>query len=304
MTPTQEHSRQVPGLIPPVALVSAETPKQETRFKQGSILRYRIDIISVAVVVATVTLQFIAYYQAWPWYLLPVIMLGVRAVHFIDHNHTHLRIFRQTFLNEILGYMIFISNGVPVEGYEMQHVRNHHRFVEQWGGDKGNDWSSSFGFEGCRYPDKPVNLFYYSLTFVPLAAMHTLIEFIRMPGTPIFWSFLRSIIVVFTASALMIARDPWNWFLFFGLPVLIVWANLGYANRAQHVGCDREDPYAAANVNLRFPARLLSFNMGFHVEHHMKPTLHWSLLPKFHEINKSRIPAKNYVLPRFGKIKQ
>lgn len=303
MYTSQDPVRSVSTLTHPVAAISVETPEQKTRFKQGSIIRYPIDIISVAVVLVTVTLQFIAYYQAWAWYMLPVIMIGVRAVHLVDHNHTHLRIFRQTSLNEFFGYLLFISNGVAVEAYELHHVRNHHRFAEQWGG-KDNDWSSTFGFEGCRYPDKPVSRFYYTLAFVPLALMHILIEFIRMPGTPIFWSFLRSNIVFFTASALMIARDPWSWFLFFGLPIVFVWGSLGYANYDHHIGCDREDPHAAANVNLRFPSRLFGFNIGYHVAHHMKPTLHWSLLPKFHETNRSQIPKKNFTLPRFRKIKE
>jgi len=302
MDTIQEPLRQVSVLTQPAAPVSAGTPKRKTRFKLKSIIRYPIDIISVAVVLATVSAQFIAYYQGWPWYTLFFIMIGVRSLHLIEHNHTHLRIFRPTFLNEMLGYLFFISNGVGVEGYELHHARNHHRFAQQWG-EKGQDWSSTFGFEDCQYPDKPVNAVYYCLTYAPIAIMHCLIAFLRMPGTPIFWGFLRSAIVFLTVSALLIARDPWNWFLFFGLPMIIVWGTLGYSNYQHHVGCDMEEPHKAARENLRVPSTSLGFNIGYHVEHHMKPTLHWSLLPRFHQTNRSQIPQKNFTLPRFGKIR-
>ncbi|HEV7646339.1 MAG TPA: fatty acid desaturase [Pyrinomonadaceae bacterium] len=308
METSQDLLRQVTTLnsppAPAVAQVGVEISKPKTAFKQGSVIRYSIDIISVAVVLATVGVQFIAYYQAWPWYTLPVILIGVRSLHLVEHNHTHLRIFRQKFLNEILGYMFFASNGVPVEVYELQHVRNHHRFSQRWSGGKDSDWSSSFGFEGCEFPNKPVSRFYYGITFSLLAFLHSMIEFVRAPGTPIFWSFIRTSVVVLTLSALMIARDPWNWFLFFGLPILIVWVSLGFSNYDHHAGCDMKTPHTAANENLRFFQRFPGFNIGYHVEHHIKPTLHWSQLPKLHQTNKDHIPAENYVLPRFGKIKE
>lgn len=302
----QESLRQVTVLDnqpAPAAPVTVDISKPKAASKQGSVLRYSIDIISVTVVLATVAVQFIAYYQAWPWYTLPVILIGVRSLHLVEHNHTHLRIFRQKFLNEILGYLFFASNGVPVEVYELQHVRNHHRFSQQWGG-KDSDWSSTFGFKGCEFPEKPVNRFYYGVTFSLLAFLHSMIEFVRAPGTPIFWSFIRTCAVVFTLSALMIARDPWSWFLFFGLPILIVLIGLGFSNYEHHEGCDMKTPHTAARENLRLLQRFPGFNIGYHVEHHIKPTLHWSLLPKFHKTNKVHIPAEIYVRPRFGKIKE
>jgi beta-carotene hydroxylase len=300
---TNEQLLEMPAITESPA--SGEVEKRAARTKQGKILRYSIDVISVAVVVGTVAVQFTAYYYAWAWYTLPIILLGVRALHLIEHNHTHLRIFRQNFLNEILGYLFFISNGVAVDGYYIYHVQNHHRYAQKWGGkDKDYDWSSTFGFHGCSYPDKPMNRIYYSLTYGPIAIMQCLIEFMRMPGTPIFWSFVRSTIVFFAASGVMIALDPWNWFLFFGIPMILVWLSLGNNNYDHHIGCDMEEPIKAARVNLRFPYKLFGFNIGYHVEHHMKPTLHWSLLPKFHEAHKPEIPEKNYVLPRFKIVKR
>lgn len=281
-------------VLPP----AVETPKEKIKAKQGSIVRYKVDFISIAVVMATVSLQFFAYLQGtgW-WFMLPLVLLGVRQLHLIEHNHVHLSIFRQKFLNETIGYLFYLSNGVAVEVYDLHHVRNHHRYSQQWDGTN-NDWSSTFGFKDTKYPHKPVSRWYYSVTFPLLALMHTLIEFLRNPGTPIFWSFLRSNVVFFAANAVMIYFNPLSWLLFFGLPILLVWGSLGNNNYTHHAGCDMETPHSSANVNLRFLYRHFGFNIGYHVAHHLKPTLHWSQLPKFHATHENQIPEKNVILPR------
>jgi fatty acid desaturase len=280
-----------------------ETPIPKVKFKQGTVVRYAADYISIGVVVGTVGLQLAAYFlgAGW-WFMLPLIILGVRSLHLIEHNHVHLSIFRQKYLNEAIGYLFYLSNGVAVEVYDLHHVRNHHRFSQQWGG-KDNDWSSTFGFGGCEYPAKPVSRIYYCLSFAPLALMHTLIEFIRNPGTSIFWSYMRSNAVFLVANGLMIYFNPLAWVLFFGLPIAIVWIGLGVSNYSHHAGCDREGTHSSAIENLRLPYRALGFNIGYHVEHHLKPTLHWSQLPKYHETQKDKIPAENFHLPRTGKKK-
>jgi fatty acid desaturase len=60
------------------------------------------------------------------------------------------------------------------------------------------------------------------------------------------------------------------------------WGIVG-TNYFQHDGCDETHPY---NHSRNFTGKRLNwllFNNGFHGAHHLKPSLHWSLLPKFHE---------------------
>ncbi len=61
-----------------------------------------------------------------------------------------------------------------------------------------------------------------------------------------------------------------------------LWGLFG-TNFWQHDGCDESHPY---NHSRNFTSKIfnwLVFNNGFHSAHHMKPGMHWSLYPKFHE---------------------
>jgi len=257
------------------------------------LLRYRIDILSVLTVIAALAVQITALLQGWPWYTVGVIFALVRQVNLIEHNHAHLRIFHQRPLNEFVGWMCFLSNGVPLEFYELHHVRNHHRYNQRFDGVR-QDWSSLFGFRGTRQPDRPVGLGYYVLTFPLLTICHCLIHLARVPGTDIFMRFLRSTLVVGLVSAVLLAYDPWRFVAFFLVPWIAVFFALGWNNYTHHLGCQLTSPYDSCNVHLRPQYRALGFNIGYHTAHHLKPAVHWSELPTVHESIKAHIPAENY----------
>ena len=280
------------GTSLPPAAGSALPP----RAGHGRFLRYRIDAVSVAVVVATLGLQLTAYLLAWPWYALLPIVLCVRQLHLVEHNHAHLKIFRQQFLNEVLGWMCFVSNGFPLECYELHHVHNHHRHTQRF--DEGaRDWSSTFGFAGTRHPDQPVSRLYYVLTFMTLAWLHCWIEVLRRPGDAVSRRFFRSALVCFAACGALAYARPWEFVLFFLVPWLVIYLGVASNNYDHHHGCKLTTPHDSSNVDLRFPYRGFGFNIGYHVAHHVKPTLHWSLLPGLHRELAPLIPAQNYVVP-------
>ena len=239
--------------------------------------------------------QLTAYFLNFPWYFVLVMPPAIRALHLVEHNHAHLKIFRPFLLNEILGWMCFISNGVPLECYELHHVQNHHRFTQRFG-EKDYDWSSTFGFVGTSYPEKPMGRLYYCLTYAPLAWLHCWIEILRRPGQTIFWRFLTSFTLCIGISALLLALNPVQYLIFFGLPWVMAYIGMGNANYEHHLNCELTTPYNSARVNLTLLFRSLGFNIGYHVAHHLKPTLHWSLLPKYHELLKNKIPEENYVV--------
>jgi fatty acid desaturase len=113
----------------------------------------------------------------------------------------------------------------------------------------------------------------------------------------VFWRFARSVTAVVLCSVLLLSINPWKFVLFFLLPWIVVMFAMGRNNYAHHFGCPMTTAYDSAKVNLRLYSRFLGFNIGYHVAHHLKPGLHWSLLPQYHATIAPNIPAEHYVLP-------
>ena len=262
------------------------------------VFRYRIDILAALNVLGALGLQFTALLRGWPWYTLLPIMVLLRQVNLVEHNHAHLRVFYPNFLNELLGWMCFLSNGVPLEFYEIHHVKNHHRYTLRFD-EKEQDWSSPFGFTGTRLPDRSIGKFYYILSFPILTACHCLIEIVRAPGSSIFRRYLRSASVITAISSMLLFINPLGFLLFFFIPWLVVVLGLGMNNFNHHHNCKMTTPFNSANVDLRLHGRSLGYNIGYHVAHHIKPSQHWSLLPAHHESIKIHIPLDNFRLPLY-----
>jgi fatty acid desaturase len=96
--------------------------------RASRIIRYPIDIISVLVVLSTVSLQLFALLRDWPWYAVLPILLMLRQVSLVEHNHAHLTIFPTRFASILLGWLCHLSSGVPLDTYRVHHVMSHHRY--------------------------------------------------------------------------------------------------------------------------------------------------------------------------------
>lgn len=251
---------------------------------------YPIDIVSAGVVVCALSLQVAALARGWPWYVAFPIFLLLREVNLVEHNHMHLPMFRSRFLNTLLGWMCHLSGGVPLDSYRLHHVANHHRYNNRFGAT-GRDWSSLFGFRGTRFPDRPVGKLYYVLSFPLLAHGETLLWFLRSPTSRQTRGFLISMAVVGPVSLFLAWLNPAGFVFFFVLPWVGILFGMGNNNYDQHRGCRMTDTYSAANSFLSFYYTALSFNVGYHLAHHHKPNLHWSLLPGHHEALTRRRPG-------------
>ena len=245
------------------------------------LLRYPIDIISIATVVCALALQLTALVRHWPWYVAVVVIVLLREVSLVEHNHAHLPIFRSKFLNALLGWLCHLSGGVPQETYRIHHVGTHHRYNNRFDGNE-RDWSSIYGFRGARMPDRPVNKAYYVAAFPWLAHGESLIWYLRAPTARATKGFLASMAVVMPTCALLAWLNPVGFVTFFVVPWTVAIFGMGFNNYEQHYGCRMTCEDDSSNNYLSFFSTTLSFNAGYHVAHHRYPNVHWSLLPQYH----------------------
>lgn len=246
-------------------------------------MRYRIDILGVALVLGSVGFQLTAWFFGFaPWVSLILLVL-VRYVNLVEHNHAHLGIFRSRALNEVFGWLCFLSSGMPLEAYRAHHVMNHHGYSQRWE-DGARDWSSTFGFREAVYPDRPVARWYYTLSFPVIAWAETLLFFLRAPSSMRSRRFFRSVAVVGPIVLTLALVAPGEFSLFFGIPWTAVLFGLGWANYRHHGDCKA----GVAHDDLSWLGTRLGFNIGYHQEHHLDPALHWSKLPSLH----ARLVAK------------
>jgi fatty acid desaturase len=266
--------------------------------RASRIIRHPIDIISVLVVLSTLSLQLFALVNNWPWYTALLIILMLRQVSLVEHNHAHLTIFSTRFANILLGWLCHLSSGVPLNTYRVHHVISHHRYNNRFD-SSGRDWSSIFGFRGARLPDRPVGKAYYVVSFPFIAHCEALLWFLRAPASQLTRGFFISMAVVGSASVFLVWLNAAGFLAFFLLPWVVLLFGMGYNNYDHHIRCEMTNEYDSANNFLNFYYTVLSFNEGYHVAHHSKPGLHWSLLPYLHEeVERSRLDEPLEAFPR------
>ncbi|HEV2884554.1 MAG TPA: fatty acid desaturase [Pyrinomonadaceae bacterium] len=249
--------------------------------KRGPFIRYPIDIISVLVVAGTLTLQLIALTLHWHWFLMIPIVMLMREVSLVQHNHAHLTIFTSRFANVLLGWACHLSIGVPLETYKIHHVMSHHRHNNRFD-PSAKDWSSLFGFQGAQMPERPVSKAYYVASFPFIAHGESLLWYLRAPKSKLTRQFVISMSIVGPLSVFLAWLNPIGFLTFFVIPWAVVVFGMGYNNYDHHVGCKMTSEYDSSNNFLNFYYTVLSFNEGYHVAHHVNPRVHWSLLPAYH----------------------
>jgi len=248
--------------------------------KTPRLFRYPIDIIPVATVALAAGFQLGAVLFDLPTIAMLLVLVGCRQTALIQHNHAHLRIFYNRTLNEVFGDVTAFTIGAPLVFYEVHHVMNHHRHYRDHSGRQ--DWSSPYAFVGASYPTTPVHRGYYILTFPLVSNLECVLFLLRRPGSALLWRFGRTAALLTVVVGLLASYNPQGTLAFVLLPWLIVAFGLGANSYDGHVHCALERPETAARSCGGFHCRGLGYNIGYHIAHHMQPSLHWSRLPKLH----------------------
>jgi fatty acid desaturase len=193
------------------------------------------------------------------------------------HNHTHLPVFRSRVVSRWFGRLWSFSAGWPSFFWHHAHVTVHHMNVLG-----PEDWTLP-----RRRADGSVEGFWrYCLRHWPWRyAVHFWRDFTS--GRGLGRKALREFAIFLCLWSIPFWIDPvmalWLW-------VLPQWiGNVSFVAGGmylQHVSCvpkSAEHPFNHSNVFTQRVFNLFMFNIGYHLEHHDHPSVHWSDLPALHE---------------------
>jgi fatty acid desaturase len=214
-------------------------------------------------------------WQAALWCVVNCIVSWICAV--IAHNTVHCPIFKKRELNRAMQVWISLSYGFPVSEYVPGHNLSHHKFTQK----REDVMRTSKVNTGW-------NLLNFMLFFAAVGPGVTAGNYRykammkkRLPQ----WNrqLLVELIFVWGVKGVLLLLDWRKALLFYIVPhAFAVWG-ITTVNYLQHDGCDEDHQY---NHSRNFMGRVFNWctlNNGYHGMHHMRPGLHWSLLPEEHD---------------------
>lgn len=251
---------------------------------QGSVLRYRADRWSLALAGAVLAGQvgiFFGIENPWVAACAVIVLLPFQTVTIAcAHNQHHKEVFRAAWLNRLYETVLFFETGLPPYLLTLHHnLGHHHRYLTP--AEDTLRWRRRDG-EPMRYAEYLlVNFLEVYPNTVALGRRHP----------QVFRKFLRFLAPCLAGLAALGVLDPARTVLVFVLPMALMILNTVRIGYQHHAGLDADDHLnASRNQGGRLYNRL-TFNSGYHTAHHLKPGLHWSELPRFHDEIRERIPA-------------
>lgn len=197
------------------------------------------------------------------------------------HNHVHRPIFRIPWLNRWFGRTWTVPGGWPAGMWDYSHTTVHHDHLL---GDR--DWT----LPRRRADGTFENPYRYAVASWPwryAKAIWRDLEGRRSRAHGKRWALRELGWFAAFASIPCFILDPVSLFFLWIGPMLVAnMAVMGPGMYAQHAGCEAESeagPYRHSNTFLSRFFNLTMFNIGYHIEHHDHPDVHWSALPRLHE---------------------
>lgn len=246
------------------------------------LLRYPIDLISVALVLWVLFLSLLPLYcPLSPGALLLLCGLLIffkPIVSLVQHNHVHYAIFNSKVLNLGFDLLLALTAGHICSEWNLHHNIGHHGHAI----NSLEDTSSVRHPKSHRYMSKGEYIVSGSLKIYPDCCRMAWQYYrqgkprylIRLMGESLFWLAIH-------AYFLSVNFAMAFWFLLVANLVnrALVWLGAYW----QHLDVPALAPeettaYNATNMYAGPIFNLISLNIGYHVAHHEQPTRHWSRL--------------------------
>ena len=238
----------------------------------------RLDVILLSFTV----LQFAAmttwawYFSAIPFWLNVSLFIALAYFHFYNtifatHNFLHCPYFKSKRLNTLFATFNSANLFVPQSLYQAHHTIHHRYNNDPIRNGTTRDPSSTY-----RYGknDNHEHVLKYSLLGIFRGTQFSWVEVQRRKETPQFYRELATMIVV----ALFWCWIDVKWFAFAFVPLFYAsWFMTHVENYYDHFRApDAENFYVNSVSYYGKLFNLFYFNEGYHQEHHIAPSCHWT----------------------------
>jgi fatty acid desaturase len=210
------------------------------------------------------------YFFIW----LPFIVGLVFILYRIKHNQIHRSTFFSTKLNRLFEYFLSVFTGTSNQSVHIVHIINHHTEINN---DK--DWGNTNKFQHSLEIYNFINyIFYTPLNFIKEKRRwlkKNRENNVAKKNTIDSWYISLTYLV-------MIIINLESTIIYILVPNIAVQLVLVSFNYFQHRDCN---PFSKYNHSRNFTGSLLNFltfNNGFHSEHHLYPAAHWSEYKEIH----------------------
>lgn len=252
-------------------------------------LRFKADMRTLGFVVLALSLLS----GAWSGLLRNPLAVGGSCLMafvccIIAHNHMHQPVFYGRLWNRVFQLVLMFGSGQPPTGIITAHNERHHVHP-----DSENDFVRT---SLVRSRWNAVNL----VTF-PFLSVFTMLR--EKPDDLSRWKISRPRLYrqavlersVFYATVGLLGVIDWrSTLLFLVFPWLCAQIALVGVNLLQHQDCDIHSEHDHSRNVTGLLANWILLNNGYHTAHHLRPSLHWSLLPDFHR--RDVVPRMNPAL--------
>ncbi len=236
-------------------------------------LRNRADRSSLACLIVSASCQ-VAWLATGKLVLLLPMFLILRWTALVQHNHSHLSLFRRRWPNRLADLALGPVTGMPMELYREAHARVHHPHA-----GTPQDWTQPTEVRnGIALQERPLSRLRYISVFVPRAwglgwasVRQDLAQTKRLLAEG---AVMAALVVMpfMTGSPLRLLPIALQWVV-----VAVVSAAANYRHHDGYLEADQPTDFANDTFSLLYTR--LGFNIGYHVAHHRRPNAHWAKLP-------------------------
>jgi beta-carotene hydroxylase len=201
----------------------------------------------------------------------------------VAHNHYHRTIFKNNSLNCFMNYLLFFMGGTTPYTWTLQHNLGHHLNYLNQENDPAPWIKNGDVVSRLKYT------VYGTLNIYPYCFKLG----VKYPN--VFKKFKFHLVICIAILAALILIDPRGTLFAIVIPTTLIMFNLIDSAYEHHTGLNRSCDFNASRTNVNRIRNWLAFNIGYHTAHHVKPGLHWTKLPKYHEEIKHNIPENTIV---------